>query len=262
MIKREQQPEVVIVTSTRFSLKSRVDSARLACFSKMVAKATDCGYRVVCIDSSADTDLVPTALSSLSGHVTLLQEDENLPMATRRRMAMLEAIKSTSYSSHFVWLESQKYQMVTHISAMINTSMKSGADVVVSARSVAALKTHPNYMVGSELLVNLEISQLTGWWYDWMAGGPYVMTLAGARAFCQAHEDPQAGWAGIMLTLLVAHFCLGTIVASHPLEDDHNYPPELLEVECDNPDMKEKRNDQASQITAAIKKAWSIIRQR
>lgn len=164
--------------------------ARLAI--ETVKRARQFGLPVVVVDGGSCVDL----RLSLKGEGAVLRNEKIRGMGSSRRQCIAEAWKFASPDGAVLWMEPEKWPLISQVGFIEGMMMATNADIIVPARK--SLKSYPPLQALAEQLGNMYFAKATGHKLDvWI--GP---RLIGPRAIPHF-----LNYAGGVRRQMGQHFC-------------------------------------------------------
>jgi hypothetical protein len=244
------QPPTAIVTGTKYlSPEKGTDKVRFMLAQELVADATRLGYPVYCVDFSP-YPMVAETLVRLGA--TVCTPNHGGEMGPCRAQAMRQAL-AVGFD-FYVWTEPEKKSIPGFLEGITVIMDRGGLDIAMLGRSLDGFRSHPEYMMNSELQGNWAINSVLGMTIDWFMG-PQVMRKAGAENFAKAMDDPAASWDRLMVSAIRgmrSGLKMGSVILP-----PYRYPAEQTVAEEQDEAMKTKRKKQQTVLVEGILKEWN-----
>ena len=230
----------VVVATATFS-KTYDLRAQLAV--KTARACMEHGYALIVVDGGSPRDF----LEDLGTKHVFAQA---LPgMGPSRRQAMKAAGKIAGPDGLVLWMEPEKYTLVSEIEAICVGMMGVGADLAVPDRG--PLDSYPLAQRLAEPLGNIAFERITGVKLD-MWSGPRMMNAAALQYFLAYEGEYGDKWDSIFIPVLRVMWA-GLKVVSVPINYVH--PPEQTQSEEESLAMVMKRIDQLGLVLSMAKEA-------
>ncbi len=207
-----------------------------------VNKAAALGLSVIVVDGGSCEEL----RNGLVERGAILYSEKERGMGPSRRQAMQAAWNIVSPLGSVLWMEPEKWPLISQV-FLIETAMKeTGADIVVPMRK--SMTSYPPIQEAAERLGNMYFAKATGHELDvWI--GPRLIGPNAMEFFLNYKGEYGDKWDSIFIPIVRA-IAYGMKVVG--VEVNYVHPPEQTAAEEADPGMDLKRLVQLDNLVPAI----------
>lgn len=234
-------PALITTTTLARIGVNKSETVRAECILKTAAEAKRHGYPLVAIDGGSPPDYI----NALRRNGARVFEQEEPGMGNARRQALRQARELVPEGHAIVWMEPEKYTLISELADPVATLAKGEYDLVMLRRR--SLESYPPEQAMSYQMIALATKYLTGIDSDF-GWGPTLMSADMVEYYLSYQSQHGDLWDGIHCPKLqiIRDGRPWTIV-----DVDYTHPPEQTRAET-GIHLLPKRIRQMDQLVAAI----------
>jgi len=218
-----------------------VDDLRMKLALRTIKEAYENEYPIVVVDGGSPDEVC----RQFHEQGAYLYHQEKPGMGASRRQAIAEAARLVNNDEVVIWMEPEKYTLVSEFPKIVPLVLNGQVDLVVPARKTMA--SYPPEQQSAELFGNLAFAYLTCYNFDvWF--GPRAMNQRAAQYFLDYQGEYGDKWDSIFIPLL-RMVRDGLSLAS--IEVDYIHPQEQTAAESSF-DFLVKRLDQLANLVPSM----------